>query len=99
VEISSLRVAQHFTNKVDRVLDFVVGNQLPSFNDNRHTNHIACTRYVKLQGFVGFQGHQGGWGSQVLLEIFERFMCLFCPLKLVLFFEELEEREPPDVES
>jgi hypothetical protein len=77
----------------------VVGTRLPSFNNDHHTNHIACSLYVKLQGFVGFQCHQGGWGSQVLLEFLKRLLCLLGPLELVLFLEEFEEREPPDAES
>jgi hypothetical protein len=45
-------------------------------------------------------GLRGQWvGNQVLLEIFESFLCFFHPLELVLQFEELEEREPPDAES
>jgi hypothetical protein len=46
-----------------------------------------------------FRGHQGGWGSQVLLKIFESFMCFFGPLELAFFFEELEERESPNIKS
>jgi hypothetical protein len=38
-------------------------------------------------------------GSQVFLEIFESFPCFFGPLELVLFFEDLEERDPSDAES
>jgi hypothetical protein len=46
---------------------------------------------------VGFRGHQGGWGNQVFLEVFEGF--LFSPLDIFLFFVELEERGSPDAES
>jgi hypothetical protein len=49
--------------------------------------------------FVGFQGYQSGWGSQILLQVFESLLCFLSPLELVLFLEELEERESPDVES
>jgi hypothetical protein len=48
---------------------------------------------------MGFQGHQGGWGSQILLQVFNCLMCLLSPLELVLFFEEFEEWEPPDTEA
>jgi hypothetical protein len=44
---------------------------------------------------MGFQGQQGGWGSQILLEVFEGLLCLLALLELVLFLKELEEREPP----
>jgi hypothetical protein len=43
---------------------------------------------------VGLWGHQDGWGSQVLLEVLENLLCFLSPLELVLFFKELEEREP-----
>jgi hypothetical protein len=56
----------YFTNEIDRVLDLVVGTRLPSFHNNHRVDHIAYSRYIELQGFVGFWGHQGGWGSQVL---------------------------------
>jgi hypothetical protein len=99
VKIPSLQLSQHFIDKIDWVLDLAVGTQLPSFNDNRHTNHIVCSRYVQLQGFMGFWDHQGGWCSQVLHDIFKSFICFFHLLELVLLFDELEEREPPDTES
>jgi hypothetical protein len=38
------------------------------------------------------------WGSQILLQVFEGLMCLLGPLELVLFFEELKERELLDAE-
>jgi hypothetical protein len=87
VEIPSLRVAQYFTDEVDQLLDLAVGTRLPSFDDDRRTNHIACSQYAELQGFMWFRGHQGGWGSQVFLEIFESIMYFFGPLELVLLFE------------
>jgi hypothetical protein len=40
---------------------------------------------------MGFQGHQGGWGSQVFLDIFESIVCFFGPLELVLFFRGLKK--------
>jgi hypothetical protein len=48
---------------------------------------------------MGFQGHQGRWGSQIFLQIFEGLLCLLSPLELVLFLEKLEERESPDAKS
>jgi hypothetical protein len=48
---------------------------------------------------MGFQGHQGGFGSQEVHEVFESLMCFFGPSELVLLFEELDEWAPPDVES
>jgi hypothetical protein len=52
-----------------------------------------------MQVFVGFWGYQSGWGSQILLQVFECLLCLLSPLELVLFLEELKERESPDAES
>jgi hypothetical protein len=63
MKVPSLGITQHFTDEVNRVLDLAIGVRLPSFDDDCHTNHIACSRYVKLQVFMGFQGHQGGQGS------------------------------------
>jgi hypothetical protein len=57
MKVSSLRVTQHFTNEVDQVLDLGIGLRLPPFNDDCRTDHIACSRYVKLQVFMGFWGH------------------------------------------
>jgi hypothetical protein len=39
------------------------------------------------------------WGCQILFQLFEGLMCLLCLLELVLFLEELKERESPDAES
>jgi hypothetical protein len=47
---------------------------------------------------VGFQGYQSGWCCQIPLQVFEGLLCLLSP-ELVLFLEELKEREPPDAES
>jgi hypothetical protein len=69
------------------------------FDDDSFTNHIACNRYVELQVFMGFQGYQSGWGSQILLQVFESLLGLLSPPELVLFLEELIERKSPDVES
>jgi hypothetical protein len=54
VEIPSLSVTQDFADEIDQVLDLAVGTRLPSFDDNHCTNHVACSRYLKLQVFVGF---------------------------------------------
>jgi hypothetical protein len=48
---------------------------------------------------MGFWGYQSGWGCQILLQFFEGLLCLLSPLELVLFIEELKERESPDAES
>jgi hypothetical protein len=77
----------------------VVGIRLPSFDNNCRTDHIAGSRYVNLQVFVGFRGHQGGRSSQILLQIFEGLLCLIGPLELVLFLNDFEERELLDAES
>jgi hypothetical protein len=63
MEISSLQITQHFADEVQRVLDLVVGSQHPLLDNDCRTNHVACSRYVQLQIFVGLRGHQGGWGS------------------------------------
>jgi hypothetical protein len=47
---------------------------------------------------MGFWGYQSGWGSQIPIQVFEDILCLLSRLELVLFFEELEERESPDTE-
>jgi hypothetical protein len=47
---------------------------------------------------MGFRSHQGGWCSQVLLEVLEILLCFLGPLKLVLLFKEFEERDPADAE-
>jgi hypothetical protein len=39
------------------------------------------------------------WGCQILLQFFKVLLCLLIPLELVLFLEELNERESPDTES
>jgi hypothetical protein len=39
------------------------------------------------------------WGCQVLLQVFKCLLCLLSPLELVLFLEELKQRESPDAES
>jgi hypothetical protein len=48
---------------------------------------------------MGVWGYQSGWGCQILLQVFEGLLCLLSPLKLVLFLEELKERESPNTES
>jgi hypothetical protein len=48
---------------------------------------------------MGFQGHQSGWGSQILFQIFKGLLCLLGPLELVLLFEDLKERECPYTKS
>jgi hypothetical protein len=99
MKIPSLGITQYFMDEIDWVLDLTIGVRLPSFDDDCHTNHIACSRYVKLQVFMGFRGHEGGWGSQILLQVFEGLLCLLSPLELVLFSEELKKRQPPDAKS
>jgi hypothetical protein len=99
MKIPCFGVTQHFTDKVDWILDLLVSIQLPPLDDDIRTNHIYCSRYVELQVFMGFLGYQSGWGSQILLHVFEGLLCLLSPLELVLFLEELKERESPDVES
>jgi hypothetical protein len=47
---------------------------------------------------MGFQDHQGGWGSQVFL-VLKSLFCFLGPLELVMFFEKFEERKPPNTES
>jgi hypothetical protein len=79
-------------------LDLTVSVQVPSFDDDSCTNHIACSRYVELHVFVGFRGYQSGWCSQVL-QVFECLVGPLSPLELILFLEELKERESPDAES
>jgi hypothetical protein len=43
MNVQSLGVTQHFTDEVDRILDLAVSVRLPSFNDDHHTNHVACS--------------------------------------------------------
>jgi hypothetical protein len=52
-----------------------------------------------MQVFMGFWGYQSGWGCQILFQVFEGLLCLLSPLELVMFLEELKEREPPDAKS
>jgi hypothetical protein len=92
MKILSFGVTKHCADEVLWVLDFTVGIRLPPFDDNSCTDHIAYSRYVKLQVFMGFWGYQSGWGSQILLEAFKSLLGLLSPLELVLFLEELEER-------
>jgi hypothetical protein len=99
VKIPSFGVAQHFTDKVNWILQLAVGVRLPPFDDNSCTNHSTCSRYVELQVFVGFQSYLSRWGCQVLLQVFKGLLCLLSPLDLVLFLKELKERESPDTES
>jgi hypothetical protein len=58
VEIPSFRVAQHFADEVNQILDLAVSAQLPPFDDDSCTNNIICSRYVELQVFKGFQSYQ-----------------------------------------
>jgi hypothetical protein len=48
---------------------------------------------------MGFRGYQSGWGYQILLQVFKGLLCLLSPLELVIFLEEVKERESPDTES
>jgi hypothetical protein len=64
------------------------------FDNDSYSNHIACSRYVELQVFVGFWGYHSGWGSQILLQVFEGHLCLLSPLELILFLEELKNGSP-----
>jgi hypothetical protein len=99
VKIPSFRVTQHFADELNWALDLVVSVRLPPFNHDSCTNHIACSRYVELHGFVGFWGYQSRWGSQIFLQVFKGLLGLLSLLKLVLFLEELKERESPYMES
>jgi hypothetical protein len=47
----------------------------------------------------GFGATRVGGGSKILLQVLKVLLCLLSPLKLVLFLEELKERESPDAES
>jgi hypothetical protein len=47
---------------------------------------------------MGFWGYQSGWGCQIL-QVFKDLSAFLSPLELVLFLEELKEKEPPDAES
>jgi hypothetical protein len=99
VKIPSFGVSQHFADKIHWVLDPTIGTWLPSLNDNRSTDHITHSRYVKLQVFMGFQGYQTRWGDEIFLQAFEGFLCLLGPLDLVMFLEELKKWESADAES
>jgi hypothetical protein len=92
-------VAQHFVDKVNWVLDLAIGIQLPPLDDDSCTDDITRSRYLKMQVFMGFRDYQGGWGNQILLQVFEGPLCLLSPLELVLFLEELTEWQSPDAES
>jgi hypothetical protein len=48
---------------------------------------------------VGFRGYQSRWGSEIFLQVFESLLGLMSPLELILFLEELKDRESPDAES
>jgi hypothetical protein len=54
MKVPSLVVAQHFTDEGTRSCDWC---PTPLFNDDCHTDHVACSQYVKLQVFVGFWCH------------------------------------------
>jgi hypothetical protein len=99
VEVPSLQVTQHFTDKVHRVLNLVYATQLLSLDNNSCADHVVCRRYVKLQDFVGLRSHESGWGGEVPFEFLEVLLNLLSPLKIVLLLEQLEERESPDTES
>jgi hypothetical protein len=46
-----------------------------------------------------FRRYQSGWSSQILLQIFESLLGLLSPLKIIMFFEELKEKESLDAKS
>jgi hypothetical protein len=48
---------------------------------------------------MGLWGHQDGWGSQILLEIFKGLLCFLGPLELVMLLKELKKQESFDTES
>jgi hypothetical protein len=48
---------------------------------------------------MGLKGYQSEWGSQILLQVFEGLLCLLSSMELVMFLEELKERESPYAES
>jgi hypothetical protein len=99
MKILSFGVTKHFADEVNWVLDLTIGIQLPPFDDDSCSDHIVYSRYVKLQVFMGFQGYQSGWGSQILPQVFKSLLGLLSPLELVIFLEELKERESPDAKS
>jgi hypothetical protein len=99
VKIPSLGISQHFVDEINWVLHLVIGIQFPPFNNDSCTDHITCSRYVKLQVFMGFRGYQSRCSDQILLQLFKGLMCLLSPPELVLFLEELKEWEFPDTES
>jgi hypothetical protein len=59
---------------------------------------VVLTRLLAAS-FCGVPGLQSGWGCQILFQFLEGLLCLLSPLELVLFLEDLKERESPDVES
>jgi hypothetical protein len=48
---------------------------------------------------MGFRVYQSGWGCYILLQVFEGLLCHLSLLELLLFLEELKERESPNAES
>jgi hypothetical protein len=67
VKILSHGVAQHFADEINWVLDLAIGIWLPLLDNNSYTNHIKCSRYVKLHVFVGFWGYQCRWVAHIHL--------------------------------
>jgi hypothetical protein len=64
MKIPSHGITQYFADEVNWVLDLLIGVELPSFDDDCHIDHVACSQYVKLQVFMGFRGHQGAAQSE-----------------------------------
>jgi hypothetical protein len=62
---------------------------------------ILTTLLVADMYNCNFHGVLGppGWGNQILLEVFKGLLCLLSPLELVMFLDELKERESPDAKS
>jgi hypothetical protein len=57
MKILSLGITQHFTNEVERLLNLAISIGLPSFDDDCYSYHVACSRYVKQEVFVGIRSY------------------------------------------
>jgi hypothetical protein len=43
VKVLSFRVTQYFADEINQILDLAVSVQLLPFDDDHHTDHVACT--------------------------------------------------------
>jgi hypothetical protein len=43
MKVSCFGVTQHFVDEINWILDLTVSVRLPSFNDDRRTNHVTCS--------------------------------------------------------